>query len=114
MTAINTIHYGVVYNESVPDVDVPAGFITDDDSFLDWGASKDRTLHIQSRTALVFAPGQYDTVANQAIRERIERDRETLAAGLTQGQRLADYVVLTNTVDWSEDQHTWLFDGTMS
>lgn len=92
---------------------LPDGFITDGDSFLEWGEGRygqhehDDTLHVVVRVPEVGAlPGREG--------KRVEDLRDDLSQYLQPGERLYDYVVVTDAEDWGKNQRIWLSDGTIT
>jgi hypothetical protein len=89
--------------------DLPADFWIEGDSFLSWGDSPaggghpgDHTIHI---VVEVDTGSPAEIVAHRAVIE---------AAFPLQVARLADYVVVTDNIDWGEDVWLWTIDNTMS
>lgn len=104
------IHFGIIHEEWSEDpknIYLPENFLMHGDSFLIWGEEHDdNTLHV------IFPyNGDYDFTY---LRRRIPELREILIGCLWSGMRLADYVVDTDGVDWSESQYIWLLDGTLT
>lgn len=112
------LHFGIVSDGSVPeDRWLPAGFISDGDSFMNWGdpgpdgRQRDMTLHVIK----VVPETDMDSIdAIQHIKRRIDWERESLSKALGPNERLADYVVITDADDWGERVRVWLIDGSIS
>jgi hypothetical protein len=100
-------------------------FLTDGDSFLSWGdpslrsGDADLTLHVQATTdlraydptglSLAEANARYDE--GERLLALIADLRADLSQHLNPGERLADYVVVTDREDWSEGQHTFVLES---
>jgi hypothetical protein len=99
------VHFGVAgYVGPKPDNSLPAGFITDGDSFLTWGEQHetDGTLHIIGMEQ------------ERPTWDRVTELRKRLAPAVVGfGERLFDYVVVTTAADWCtldnapEDTFVW-------
>lgn len=99
------VHFGVTkYDGTAPSEDrLPAGFLSDGDSFLCWGEGAkedDDTLHI---IAMEQEDPDNDRLAD--LRRRLA----PYAVGF--GERLFDYAVVSDAADWSRlndgDVYVW-------
>lgn len=115
----DTLHFGILstLDYEVPEPrPLPPAFICDGDSFINWGdpgpdgVDRDGTLH-----AIVVIP---ETAKDHEGQMRLRADigvyREQLERTLQPNERLADYVVITDSEDWSERVRIWLIDGSIS
>jgi len=134
------IHFGVTHRldgypydvaHRIAEGGVPP-FISDGDSFLEWGEgnpndSHDHTLHViyqwHGVTPNEFTGFEHDgrwipSHPDSALAKYILtlRDQLITTLGLTTlgDLRVFDYVVVTDNMDWSEDQVTVTVDGTAS
>ena len=99
-----TLHFGIV-GRNTDQVraprQMPGTFSTDGDSFRVWGErDDDRTLHVLL------------TFQHEPTNGAVALLRGELEGWLNPHERLADYVVSTDSEDWSEDVSLNLFDGT--
>lgn len=111
-----TIHLGLMTRHPYEDVDLDTAagrvrvsdeFVTDEDSFLVWGEQDtDTTLHV-----VVLLPNlDVDDVNGERV-EGLRDDLSRLVDDLD--LRLADYAVVTDHDDWSEQQTVYLRDGSV-
>lgn len=84
---------------------LPPGFITDGDSFLNWGNKPLETDDDNGLYSLhVIYP--YD-----GERPDVQDLRSSLAVWVGPGARLVDYVVESDSDDWAASQHIWTLDN---
>jgi len=106
----STIHFGIMETSTGagPDRPLPMGWNTNLDSFLVWGETgeDDHTIHLTYETPYLHMSRVKPMIP--LLRAQVEK------ISLYTGERLIDYVVVTDTEDWAEAQWVWLIDGTMS
>jgi hypothetical protein len=135
---MKAMHFGIWIDPELPDesdrLSLPPGFVSDGDSFLVWGEdADDDTIHLvyayethrlpdlSEDDMTGFSPVR-GWVRRQGVwdreRQHIVRLRSQLAEKLVesnaQGLRLIDYVVISDSEDWAEDQAIWTLDGILS
>lgn len=113
------LHFGVVaaddsyrsdeaFEEARQPVGLPPGFITDGDSFFNWG-NEPGTDDDNGRMSLhVIFPYEGDE------RPDVRELRIDLATWLATGVRLVDYVIESNADDWAANQKIWTLDNIWS
>lgn len=101
------LHIGVVGVFS-PDAErLPDGVTSDGDSFLEWGESwRGQAEPIHLLVDLDAIPYDPTDASDQRT------GRAVLNSLLRNGERLTDYMVVTDRNDWSEDVTVVLLDGT--
>lgn len=112
---MTTLHFGLIGEDFEARL-MPSqrtGFISEGDSFFEWGGGNfaepiDETVHVYVQ--LAGAPSADE------LRRIIPEMRQRLLDNMTlpKGARLIDYVVATDTDDWSENSRVWLLDGSLN
>jgi hypothetical protein len=96
------LHFGVVNPQRLDADRLPEGLISDGDSFTAWGEAPGTDLvrandPIHVIVDLDYFPG-YDVTRPQDL----EAGRRMLESLLLPGERLTDYMVVTDSADWSQ------------
>lgn len=98
------IHVGV-FTDDLDPARLPNGVTSDGDSFLEWGEPR----RVGDPVHLIVDLGVLGV--DEITRSFVEEGYTYLDSRLRDGERLVDYAVVTDSVDWAVNQQTILLLG---
>lgn len=101
-----TLHIGVFTDDPDP-ARLPEGYISDGDSFLEWGEAHPGDSRVPLHLIV-------DVDGGRDARDVVSDARFVLTERLRSDERLTDYAVLTDPTDWSENVSVVTLEGAVT